>query len=341
MSKVHYFPRYHSRENVITNNTLLFLNLIYKESPSLFEGVVNSLLDGKAEVTVGIHVEQQGRIQKGTIPDANISQSSFRLVIETKRGTDFRREQLEGHLKAFGNETVRVLLLLSNEPLTDGALTELLEPTSLPHGVRLVSRSFEHVIQAVRENITERDYDLLELVDDFRQFCDSMDVLPWSKYWLRANAAGSSLEENLKFGVYYEGLVKGTFDHHYFGLYDEKSVKAIGKMVNSVKAELVNGDLVNVESDWGKEVTNEQKENIKAIILAAKQGRGGYDVTRGCRFFIVERFYETSFRKSTPFPIRKWRDFDLRDYLGKELTELPPVQEIAEKLKHKTWEETL
>lgn len=341
MSKVHYFPRYSQRENVITNNTLLLLNLFYKESPTLFEDVLNFLFKGEAEISVGIQVTQQGRIHKGTVPDANISQSSFRLVIETKRGTDFTRAQLSGHLKAFSGESTMVLLLLSNEPLDAPAIARLVDPAQLANGVRMVSRSFEDLIQAAKASINERDYELLELVDDFRQFCDSMDVLPWSKYWLRANTAGWSYEENMKYGVYYESLDKGTFDHYYLGLYSEKEVCAIGRMVNSVKAELVDDELVNVESDNGLEVTRDQRERIKAIIHAAKLGRGGYDVTKGCRFFIVDKFYETSFKKSTPYPIRKWRDFDLRDYLGKNLAELPPTEEIAERLKNKTWEDTL
>ena len=341
MSKVHYFPRYSQRENVITNNTLLLLNLIYKESPALFEDVLNELFNGEAEISVGIQVVQQGRLHKGTVPDPTISQSSFRLVIETKRGTDFTRVQLSGHLKAFGTETTKVLLLLSNEPLSERSLGELLELAQRTEGIRVISRSFEDLIRAAKASINERDHELLELVDDYRQFCDSMDVLPWSKYWLRANTAGWSYDENMKYGVYYESLDKGTFDHHYLGLYADKEVCAIGKMMNSVRAELVDGELVNVESDKDIEVTTDQRERIKAIILAAKLGRGRYDVTKGCRFFIVDKFHETSFKKSTPYPIRKWRDFDLRDYLGKELSELPAVEVIAERLKDKTWEDTL
>ncbi|MCB9167790.1 MAG: hypothetical protein H6595_09985 [Flavobacteriales bacterium] len=341
MSKVHYFPRYSQRENVITNNTLLLLNLFYKERPSLFEDVLNSLLGEEAEISVGIDVVQQGRIHKGTVPDANISQSSFRLVLETKRGTDFTRDQLTGHLEAFKAESTKILLLLSNEPLDEHTLARLVDPSALTAGVRVVSRSFEDLIQAAKASINEREYELLELVDDYRQFCDTMDVLPWSKYWLRANTAGWSYAENMKYGVYYESLDKGTFDHHYFGLYADKEVCAIGKMENSVRAELVDDELVNVESDKGVEVTPEQRERIKAIIHAAKLGRGRYDVSKGCRFFIVDKFFETSFKKSTPYPIRKWRDFDLRDYLGKNLTEMPPTEVIAERLKNKTWEETL
>ena len=341
MSKVHYFPRYSQRENVITNNTLLLLNLLYKERPALFEDVLNLLFGGQEELSVGIQVSQQGRIHKGTVPDAMLSQASFRVVIETKRGTDFTRDQLLGHLKGFGHETTKVLLLLSNEPLGDPALARLVAPSEVPDGVRVISRSFEQLIQAARDSISERDYELLELVDDYRQFCDSMNVLPWSKYWLRANTAGWSYDENMKYGVYYESLDKGTFDHHYLGLYADKKVCAIGKMVNSVRAELVDGELVNVGSDKGLEVTSDQRERIKAIIEAARVGRGGYDVSKGCRFFIVDKFYETNFKKSSPYPIRKWRDFDLRDYLGKNLSELPPTAEIAERLKNRTWEETL
>lgn len=112
-------------------------------------------------------------------------------------------------------------------------------------------------------------------------------------------------------------------------------------MVNSVRAELVGDELINVGSDKGWDVTLDQRERIKAIIHAAKLGRGRYDVSKWCRFFIVDKFHKTSFKQSTPYPIRKWRDFDLQDHLGKNLLELPPTETIAELLKSKTWEETL
>jgi len=53
------------------------------------------------------------------------------------------------------------------------------------------------------------------------------------------------------------------------------------------------------------------------------------------RYFFVEKFYETDFKKITPRAPMGSRVFDLTQILATE--KLPGTAEIAELLKHKTW----
>ena len=50
-----------------------------------------------------------------SVPDAVISQKSFKIVVETKLYNQFDKRQLVNHLKEFGSEDIKVLLTLRSE----------------------------------------------------------------------------------------------------------------------------------------------------------------------------------------------------------------------------------
>ena len=92
------------------------------------------------------------------------------------------------------------------------------------------------------------------------------------------------------------------------------------------------------ESEMG-EITEERKQSILSAIKDAEQY--GYDLRHNKhRYFFVEEFYKTDFRKITPRAPMGSRIFNLTELLGKELLEnekLPDTAKIAELLKEKTW----
>ena len=53
------------------------------------------------------------RKERKSIPDATITQSSFKIVVETKFTNCFKRDQLIKHLTTFKNEEYKVLITLS------------------------------------------------------------------------------------------------------------------------------------------------------------------------------------------------------------------------------------
>lgn len=336
MSEVHYFPRYHKQENVITNNTLLLFNLFYQKSPSLFGAMLNALLGDQLDLKVGVRMVQQEASKRGGIPDGSISQESFKILIETKTNQSAWDDQLLRHLDGFDGAHKKCLLLLNPERVEPN---QAIQARAKELGVRVFARSFENVVHAANAVISDRDFDLRDMVQDFEGFCDHEDILPWTKYYMRAIAAGGSKKENMLYGVYFEDLNKPKLVHRYLGLYADKEVCGIGEVINSVTAELKDGELVNVRSDFpNSEVPAEQRERIKAIILAAPQSDGEYNVATGCRFFVVDRFRPIKFEKKSLYPIRKYRDFDLRSHVNYTGPELPDVDEIARQLDGQEWE---
>lgn len=336
MSEVHYFPRYHKHENVVTNNTLLLFRLFYQKSPSLFEALLGELLESDLDLKVGVRMVQQVGSRKGGIPDGSIGQESFKILIETKTNQGTWDSQLLRHLGGFDGAHRKVLLLLNPERVN---VSDEVKRKAKKEGVNVYSRSFENIIHAAEAVVSERDYELQEMVQDYEGFCDHENLLPWTKYYMRSIAAGGSLKENLEHGVYFEDLNKPKLIHGYMGLYARKQIWAIGKVINVVVAELENGELVNVLSDFpDTEVPPDQRERIKAIIEAAPQSEGGYHAEKGCRFIVVDRFRPITFKKRSWGAVRKYRDFDLREWVKYEGPELPDTDEIARQLDGREWE---
>ena len=85
----------------------------------------------------------------------------------------------------------------------------------------------------------------------------------------------------------------------------------------------------------GKKPSEDQLNRIKSVIPVALE-RNGYEIAINHRLFLVEKFHQTDYKKSSLYPIQKSKYFDLREVL--EVNELPEdVAEIAQELSSKTW----
>ena len=138
--QIHYFQRYHSKENVDTSNTMLMLSRLYNYNADKFFAMLNALIleqDETPEITFDLQV-----VGDESVPDAIISQKSFKIVVETKLHNQFQQSQLEKHLTQFGTEEIKVLLTLDPKPMKesfgkdgekgfDGAITNLMMQTYL------------------------------------------------------------------------------------------------------------------------------------------------------------------------------------------------------------------
>ena len=95
--QIHYFQRYHSKENVVTSNTMLMLSRLYDYNADKFFFLLNSLILQTAdspELTFNMQVSGSE-----SVPDAVISQKSFKIVVETKLYNQFEISQLMNHLE--------------------------------------------------------------------------------------------------------------------------------------------------------------------------------------------------------------------------------------------------
>ena len=150
--QIHYFQRYHSKENVDTSNTMLMLSRLYNYNADKFFSMLNSLIlgeDESPEITFDLQV-----VGDDSVPDAVISQKSFKIVVETKLYNQFYKQQLVNHLEQFGAEDIKVLLTLDPKPMKPQLFDELAvelkkynseNATRLIHPIKHVNLTFEQL----------------------------------------------------------------------------------------------------------------------------------------------------------------------------------------------------
>ncbi len=333
MGQIHYFQRYSQQENVHTNNTLLLLSRIQAHDPRKLRAVLENLLGGDGLETngfsVGVEFSQQVRMGSA-VPDGMLLQRSFRILIETKRrGDAFHTAQLRSHLQGFGNEDAKVLLLLAP------TATSVELPEARAAGVQVLSRTFADIVGACRAAGLGDNVELREIIEDYDALCRDEGLISDEHRRMMVVAVGRTFRENLELGLYYAPVQRGFQPHRFLGLYQGKSVRAIGERENLVAANLINGKLhiSNTESP----VSPDQERRITSAMKLAPSH--GYSVESGHRFFLVNRFVETHFRKTSSGGLFGKRYFDLHEELEfSDSATLPDVSEIASRLQDCTWD---
>lgn len=324
MSTTHQFQRYSSKENVITNNTLRLLGQIHDAGAGRLEELLSSVIDG-ISVDLGLQVNQQERGPE-SVPDGELSQPSFLLVLETKRGDSFREGQLKRHLEAFGGEDQQVLLLLTRGDPDMNSFDDVNEAAQ-DQGVTFGTVTFSTLIDALIGDdgiLGEYERDLRTLVRDYESFCSEEGLLPEDDV-LRAVPCGDTHELNARLNLYYMPASRGYRTHDYVGIYFNKSIQYIGKLKKDVEVNLQGGKLTGETVD----LTEEEREQIQEAMWPA--------IEQNHRFLLVEKFHPTDFTKESKYGMRGAQYFSLREEL--EVSgELPPTEEIAERLHEKSWE---
>ena len=274
-----------------------------------------------------------------SIPDAAITQESFKIVVETKMSDWFYSEQLMRHLNSFGDEKYKVMITLAPELMAEDKknifeqqLKEYNSAQSKP--VIHINTTFEGIVNTIQEVIDDRDYEMQEVLDDYLNYCYNDGLIAVSDSWkfMRMQLAGTTLDFNVSQDIYYDNAERGFRAHDYLSLYKNKSVRAVGKISARITAvDTDNG--MQYEVEFG-ELTEERKQKIADAIIDGVQH--GYDIKSSKhRYFFVEKFHETDFKKITPRAPMGTRVFDLTQIL--ETEQLPETEDIAELLKTKTW----
>mgnify|MGYP003296969145 CR=1 FL=1 len=202
------------------------------------------------------------------------------------------------------------------------------------HPIIHINTTFETLANAIQEILDDRDYDMQDVLDDYLNYCYKDGLISVSDSWkyLRMQLAGTTLNFNIENNMYYDNADRGFRPHEYLGLYKDKSVRAIGKICAIFTVtDSENG--LEYESELG-ELTDEYRHKIN---LAIEDGyTHNYDLlSKKHRYFFVEKFYETDFKKITPKGAMGTRIFDLSQILNTDT--LPETEKIAELLKDKSW----
>ncbi|WP_042478801.1 hypothetical protein [Bacillus ndiopicus] len=333
--KIHYFQRYYEKENVATANTMLLLSRLYSySSDKFFRFLKSEFFFDSFEPEIVFNLQEKS---VESIPDATITQESFKIVVETKMTDWFYLDQLQRHLKSFGDEKYKVMITLAPEMMKsekkkefENYLKEYNATQTYP--VMHVNTTFEKLVDAIKDFIDDRDYEMQEVLEDYLNYCYRDKLIIVSDSWkrMRVQLAGTTFNFNVSENLYYDSIDRGFSAHDYLGLYKEKSVRAIGK-INAIITAITSEAGIEYKVELG-ELTDFRKQQIcKAIEDGRKYGY----VLSANRYFFVEEFYETDFKKITPRAPMGTRVFDLSQIL--ETEQLPETKEIAEFLKTKTW----
>ena len=326
--KIHYFQRYHEKENVATANTMLLLSRLYSYSSNKFFRFLKSeYFAGSFEPELVFTLQEKSL---ESIPDATITQEGFKIVVETKLTDWFYSDQLMRHLKSFGDEKNKVMITLASEPMSaeklvdfEKQLKEYNESQTYP--VIHINTTFEMMANAIRDVIADRDYEMQDVLDDYLNYCYKDGLIPVSDSWkyLRMQLAGTTLDFNVNNNVYYDNAERGFRAHDYLGLYKQKSVRAIGKICARITA-IETEEGIKYTPEFG-ELTEGRKQMIAKAM--ADGDSHGYDLrTIEHRYFFVEQFYETDFKKISSGGSMGTRIFDLTTLLGTE--EIPMLNKL-------------
>jgi len=338
--KIHYFQRYKQKENVATANTMLLLSRFYSYSSDKFFAFLKSqFFDDSFEPEIRFNMQEKNN---KSIPDATISQESFKIVVETKITDWFYSEQLINHLESFENERYKVIMTIASEPMEEGkkiefenALQKYNAEKDFENKIRHKNTTFELLANAIQEYIDDRDYEMQEILDDYLDYCYNDGLIAVSDSWkyLRVQLANTTFDFNISEGVYYDDVNRGFRAHDYLGLYKSKSVRAIGKICAIITAVETEEGKMQYKVEYG-DLTEERKEKI----LKAMVDGDNYDYnlhTVEHRYFFVDKFYETDFKKITPRAPMGSRIFDLTKIINND--DVPNIEELASVLKEKTW----
>jgi hypothetical protein len=343
MSKIHYFQRYSQKENAVTNNTMLLLSRLYNDSPKRFEDFLNSLIsDSDTNCDIGPNFSQQeGNATRSSTPDAAIIQSSLKLLIETKLHDNQDKGQLLRHLDGFSHEDCQVLLLINpTDPSTEFNKSVIdavaAHNEACNTSVRYCSTTFKQIISALEDVLAPHDIRMIEILNDYRDYCVSENLLSNHETVMRAITSGGSFSDNMEYGIYYDPISRGYSPHNYIGLYNKKSVRAIGELSKVVQAQFnkETQEFESITSLSGSKPTEDEVNRIKEIMHAAMENNG-WNIYKDHKFFIVEKFHPTNFPKTTKYPIQHSKFFDLSNVLSRD--GLPDCDEIANLLTKKTW----
>lgn len=347
MANIHYFQRYHNKENVHTANAFLLINRLYQYKPQYFYNFLETLAEDEQydyDFRLNMRLQERSENKKGsTVPDAMIVQQGYRLCVEAKIGDWFHLDQVIGHLKSFDklDTKYKIFLTLSNEnecrvgneikKLTE----EFNKSKKLFNEDRLIYKhlTFESLIERIETFLSDRDYEFEEILNDYRDYCFEQDLIDNKYQLMKAYAVGHTLKVNKKLNLYYRKSTD-NIKADILGLYCNKKITAIGKIYKIVKASMPKGELVFGE---GENVTNDEYNRIKEAIIDSKQY--GYNLeTVEHNFFLVEKFEDCDFVKTSKGGLFGGRLFALESSYGIKDIRKKSLKEIADELSQKSWE---
>jgi hypothetical protein len=270
-----------------------------------------------------------------SVPDATITQDSYKIVVETKLSNQFNEDQLLRHLNAFNDEKHKVLLTISPVSMSEtikSSFNSKLEKynQTQTYPIILINTTFENLANAINELLDPRDYEMQDVLEDYLDYCRTDKLIPESSAWkyMRMQLAGNTLEYDMKNNIYFNNASCGFRDYRYLGLYKNKSVRAVGKVIARITA-IKTDNIIQFNEEFGT-LTDERKTLIENTIKLYHHENVEH------RYFFVDNFYETDFQKISKGGSWGPRVFDLTEVL--KTNDIPDkTEDLAKSLESNTW----
>jgi hypothetical protein len=331
MSKVTYFQRYSSPENAVTNNTLQLFARIYDHSITKLNEFLCDLL-GEKEIGVGIEINQQTGGRGSSVPDGLILQRSFKIVVESKVGSGVRVPQLIEHCKAFSDEKVKILVLLTKEKINKPLLEEIENDI---HGkdklIIFKNVTYEDICKSLDGLFEAYEDEITGIAEDYKAYCRDTGLMDEAGFLMRIVPTGASFDLNKKHGIYFQPFDRGYSQHAYIGFYRWKAVSSMMKVESVFDVRYENEQLT--KACVNGQDTNKFDTHIIEIIKEAKD-QCHWEIQTGHRFFCADQTFDTDFKKTTSGGIQGARFVNLKYF---EITDFADTTKIAAALKTKTW----
>lgn len=334
MSRIHYFQRYDSKENWITNSTLLLLSRLYNYNRLKFQTVVNEILaENNLSLNIGVNFNQQ-QWGASSVVDGVISQDSFKIVIETKLADNFDATQLKNHLTTLTSTAGNKILLalskgLVSLPVRKDVIAELQKDKY--KGIQFASTTYSIIIKIIQETLADYEVEMKEILDDYILICKEHHLTDIENHTMLAVTATTSIVINEKYNIYYDPATRShNIPFKYLALYLDKNIVDIGQLKKVVYCDYEDGNLISSD-ETPLTLTTDEYERIKHTIEETTY----YDLRKGVKFFLVDQFIPTDFRKVSFSSLRAKKYFFLNEF--KNYKESMNTPEIANLLRMETW----
>lgn len=347
MSIIRNFPTYSTKENIVTNNTMLLLGRVYKIDPNLFQKFLVSVLELN-DMQIGPSFDQQISSGGDGIPDAMIFQPSFRIVVEAKlyESEFWDKERYTSH---FNNESVRILITLSKKEMAADRLEEFnaslkdydnlkgfqsdtnhkhLTYINLVYNLRLV-------VEATR---TRYKVELDELLEDYESFLSELGLIDDEHLRMHVVPVGQTYELNLAQNLYYNQTRFNYSAHKYIGLYFAKEIRFVGEPKIVFIPRRGEDGVLKYTFIKGQQLFTDERRAEFERFLKEFVDEEGYGDDGGIRYHLVDKWEPTSFLKKTSGGIMGPRHCFLPDYIDKTLLTESDAARVAAQLNNKTWD---
>ena len=323
-----------SLSSIYSLEILLLLKRVYYYSPKIFYKVLATWIECEEDELLPSFIAQERG--KNSVPDFCIRQNGFEVLVEAKeKNNPFSKDQIERHFNSFKGNGIKLFIAL--KPVFSTHDKETLK-TIYYNGIMVIPLTYIDLFEAILSVCDEnRDYELIELLDEYRDYCNEENLIDDTDNTIMVRLAGKTMgfSKDTTNRIYYDKAVVKCDGFRYLALYNDKKIQYIGKITK-----IING----YEDSPGKPILTVvfpltepiDKEEEGRVLNAMKHQKSTGDDTRiSHNYFLVEEFIPVdNFVKSSPRALYGKKKFYL-DQFG--LSPNCEAQAIADRMKDKTW----